>query len=96
MLERARRHPWLGPLVILLLVALIALIAIHEADEKLFEVAGDLCVALAAVVVALVRLLAPVLVRLLRGPARRGPPVVPAALAAAGLDPPVSFAPLRL
>lgn len=96
-IARACRHRWLGPLVILLLVLLIAFIAIHEGGEKLFESAGELCVALAAfVVVTLVRLLPPVLVRPLRGPRHRGPPLAAAGLRPGGLKLSISVAPLRL
>lgn len=95
-LERACRHRWLGPLVIVLLVVLIAFIAIHEGGDKLFESAGELCVALAAVLlVTLVRVLPPLRVRAARGPQRRGPPLVPA-LRAGTLKLSIPIAPLRL
>lgn len=95
-LERGYRHRWLGPLVILLLVVLIAFVALHEGGETLFASAGELCVALALVLVGLVRAPARIVGR--RSPAsrHRGPPLVPAARGAAGLNLSISLAPLRL
>jgi hypothetical protein len=95
MLEHACRHRWLGPLVIVVLAVLIAFLAIHEGGEKLFESAGELCVALAAVAfVTLARVLLPLRVRPARTPQRRGPPRVALALRAGDLK--LSIAPLRL
>jgi hypothetical protein len=63
-LTRACRHRWLGPLVIIVLVVLIAVVALHEGGERLLESAGELCIAVAALgVVALARLLPPLVVR---------------------------------
>jgi hypothetical protein len=96
-LERACRHRWLGPLVIVLLVVLIAFIAVHESGDKLLESAGELCVGLAALlVVTLVRLLPTVLVHALRGHRRRGPPPAAAGLRPCGPDVSIFVAPLRL
>jgi peptidoglycan/LPS O-acetylase OafA/YrhL len=96
-LERACRHRWLGPLVIVLLVVLIAFVAIHEGGEKVFESAGELCVALAALVLTiLVQLLPPGLVRPPQAPRRRGPLHGPTALPAGDLKFSITLAPLRL
>ena len=94
-LERGCRHRWLGPLVILLLVVLIAFVALHEGGEKLFGSAGELCVALALVVVSLVRGRPQIVGRPSRGPLRRGP-LACAAPRAGPVPLSISLAPLRL
>jgi hypothetical protein len=96
-LDHACRHRWLGPLVIVLLVVLIAFVAIHEGGEKVSEAAGELCVALAGVVlVTLVRALPPLRVGAVMIFQRRGPPLVSARGRAGDLKLSNALAPLRL
>jgi hypothetical protein len=95
-LQRARRHRWLGPLVIILLVLLVAFIAFHEGSEKLFGSAGELCIAVAVVVVSLVRARPQIVGRPSRAFESRAPPVPPVTLPAGGVKLSISLAPLRL
>lgn len=56
MLERGRRHPVLGPLVLVLLVLLLAMVCFHAAHEGWDGAAevGAVCIAIAAVLGAVV------------------------------------------
>jgi hypothetical protein len=94
-LQRARRHRWLGPLVIVLLVLLVAFVAFHEGSEKLFGSAGELCIAVALVVVSIVRARPQIVGRPSRAFQSRAPPVPPVA-PAGGVKLSISVAPLRL
>lgn len=92
-IERWLRHRWLGPVLLILLVLLLGMLAFHEGLAKLFESAGELCVALA--LFALARLGGrprPVTQRTLSQP-WRGPPWALLAVRAAALPAP---SPLRL
>lgn len=58
MIERGRRHPVLGPLIVVLLVLLIAFTLWHEGNEAVGADAGVLCVGI-ALVLMLAALIAP-------------------------------------
>lgn len=78
-IERWRRHPLIGPVLILLVVVVMALVAIHEGHEALDTDVGALCVGLVFILLAAIT-------TLLRPPAAtsrrvvllsRGPPRQP-------------------
>lgn len=92
-IDRGLRHRWLGPLVVLLLVLLVLGLAFHEGGETLFEAGGQLCVALALIVVAALLVRRPFVRRTCRLQPRRGPPL---ALVPVARTVSASFAPLRL
>lgn len=75
-IERWRRHPIIGPLLIVLLILVLAFVFLHESHEKIAADLGELCVGIALLVVALllpaaVRIVAMAVVHCLR----RGPPI---------------------
>lgn len=92
-IDRALRHRCLGPLVALLLVVLVLGLAFHEGGEELFEAGGQLCVALALIVIAALHVRRPFVRRTSRPRPLRGPPVALAPFARAAS---AAFAPLRL
>ena len=53
-LERGVRHPVWGPLLLLLLVVLLALIAMHEGSESFATDLGELCVGIAITLTVMV------------------------------------------
>ena len=55
-IDRSRRHPVLGPLLIILLVLMIALMMLHEGSESTGLDLGALCV---GIMLALLRLVVP-------------------------------------
>ena len=65
-LERGRRHPILGPLLLLLLVGLLALTVLHETSESSSSGIGELCIGIVLVLLTAV----------LGAPARRAPSVL--------------------
>ena len=76
-IERGRRHPLLGPLLIILLVLVLVLIAMHEGGESVAGHSGEFCVALALVLMAIAVYGQPPLRRVLMGlVASRAPPTV--------------------
>jgi hypothetical protein len=96
-IERARRHPVLGIVVVVLLALLLVLVALHGAHDGLdHDAAAMVCLALVvvgAVLTALVR--APLRVAD-RADRRRGPPSLAPALAAASGRRTSGLRPLRL
>ena len=75
-IDRWKRHPIIGPLIIILLVLVLAIIAIHESHENIAGTAGELCIGIALLLIALV---APLIHRLVRatpsiGRCDRAPP----------------------
>jgi peptidoglycan/LPS O-acetylase OafA/YrhL len=85
-LERGRRHPLLGPLVVILLVVLVVMTALHEGHESVAADAGLLCIGIVMLVVGLVSALRTGASRFEAVPTLtpRGPP--PQAAAPAPLD----------
>jgi hypothetical protein len=85
-LERGRRHPLLGPLVVILLVLLVVMTALHEGHESVAGDVGLLCIGIAMLLVGFVSALrtgAP-LVEAVSALTPRAPP--PQATAPAPLD----------
>ena len=80
----------------ILLVVLIAFLALHEGGEKLFDSAGELCVALAAVALSLARGRLQIVGRLSPGALRRGLALARAAPLVGPVPLEISPAPLRL
>ncbi|HJU48484.1 MAG TPA: hypothetical protein VJ689_10135 [Gaiellaceae bacterium] len=97
LIDRGRRHPVVGPLVVLLVVLLVALTMLHEGHEGLAGEIGVLCVGIAVLLVTAAAL-APVarFTSLVAAalPAR-APPSVPAEVPSFGFGTPSSL-PLRL
>lgn len=77
-IERWRRHPILGPLLIVLLVLVLAFVFLHESHEKIAADVAELCVGIALLLVAML-LLPGAVARVLSAPIvhclRRGPPM---------------------
>lgn len=97
LLDRGRRHPLLGPLVVLLLVLLTALTAMHEGHESTASDIGVLCVGIAVLLVATVVLASAAPLMTVAGAAQpaRAPPASLVDTFSIGHDPP-DFLPLRL
>lgn len=97
LIDRGRRHPLLGPLVILLLVLLIALTMLHEGHESVTGDVGVLCVGIALLLMTAVVLasVAPFMRLVAAALAARGPPAYLVDTAVFGRNPPSSL-PLRL
>lgn len=97
LIERGRRHPVLGPLLVLLVVLLLVLTMVHEGHESVAADAGLLCVGIALLL--MVTTLAPPRRRFVvfvdASTPGRGPPVVPVDTPAAMRGRP-SDLPLRL
>jgi hypothetical protein len=95
-LERASRHPLLGPLVILLLMLLVAVTIAHGTHDQIAE-EGLTCVAIAFTLVALVGSLLrrPPLLRATSVESRGPPPPLTAAIPLPGPGR-TAFGPLRL
>ena len=93
--ERGRRHPLLGPLLLILLVIVLVLIAMHEGGESISGHSGEFCVALALALMTLGAFACGPLARVLMGlvPSRAPPSfrpkhtLLPRRLAATTLSP---------
>lgn len=75
-IERWRRHPIIGPILIILLVVMLAFVLVHESHEKIAAEVGELCVGIALLFLAML-LPAPVIFVVAVSVAlcfRRGPP----------------------
>lgn len=96
LIERALRHRWLGPVVLLLLAVLLAAVLIHEGGERLADGVGELCLAL--FVLAAVCVLGPAAQSRARAAAANAQPWRQAPLhsEAARAQPPPRTLPLRL
>lgn len=55
-IEHGLRHPILGPLLLVLLAVVLALMVVHEGSEEAVGDAGDLCIGIALLLVAIVAL----------------------------------------
>ncbi len=74
MLERGRRHRWLGPAFVVLLAILLALVVLHTAADQATET-GVVCLAILMILVAVLLPSPPPLVILVRRTrAARDPP----------------------
>lgn len=52
-IERWRRHPIIGPILIVLLVVMLAFVFLHESHEQIAAEVGELCVGIALLCLAL-------------------------------------------
>lgn len=95
-IEHGLRHPILGPLLLVLLAVVLALMVVHEGSEEAIGDAGDLCVGIALLLVAIVALVRvrPLLV-ITAVEVVRGPPGLAVRALADGCSAP-SCSPLRL